>query len=136
MPYLNVDDGMDEHPKVDALSDAAFRLLMHDLLAWSRTGRDPSSALGRELIADRLVRRAPRWWLPPAVMPALRHRAKIPAAVRAAVYERDGWCCLHCGTKEGLTLDHIVPWSLGGSDDVGNLQTLCQRCNSSKGARV
>lgn len=26
MPYLNVDDGFPDHPKVDALSDAAFRL--------------------------------------------------------------------------------------------------------------
>lgn len=26
MPYLNIDDGFPEHPKVDALSDAAFRL--------------------------------------------------------------------------------------------------------------
>lgn len=26
MPYLNLDDGMPEHPKVDALSDGAFRL--------------------------------------------------------------------------------------------------------------
>lgn len=27
MPYLNTDDGMDEHPKIEALSDAAYRLL-------------------------------------------------------------------------------------------------------------
>lgn len=26
MPYLNTDDGFPEHPKVDALSDGAFRL--------------------------------------------------------------------------------------------------------------
>jgi hypothetical protein len=26
MPYLNLDDGYPDHPKVDALSDAAFRL--------------------------------------------------------------------------------------------------------------
>lgn len=26
MPYLNIDDGFTEHPKVDTLSDAAFRL--------------------------------------------------------------------------------------------------------------
>lgn len=26
MPYLNVDDGFPDHPKIDALSDAAFRL--------------------------------------------------------------------------------------------------------------
>ena len=26
MPYLNIDDGMPDHPKIEALSDAAFRL--------------------------------------------------------------------------------------------------------------
>lgn len=136
MPYLNIDDGMDEHPKVDALSDAAFRLLMRVLMVWSRVGIQPESALGRELIKEGQVRRAPRWWLPDAITPPLRHRPKIPTATRYAVYDRDGWKCLHCGTGEGLTLDHIVPWSLGGSDDMDNLQTLCQPCNSSKGARV
>lgn len=36
MPYLNVDDGMDEHPKVDAVSDAAFRLHMSGMLYCAR----------------------------------------------------------------------------------------------------
>lgn len=31
MPYLNIDDAMDEHPKVDGLSDAAYRMLMAGL---------------------------------------------------------------------------------------------------------
>lgn len=31
--------------------------------------------------------------------------------------------------------DHIVPHKLGGTDDLWNLQTLCRRCNQSKGHR-
>lgn len=136
MPYLNIDDGIDEHPKVEALSDAAFRDLFRQLCAWSRTGELPASALARELIADRLVRRAPRWWLPDAIKPRLRYRARIPAAVRNAVFERDAFRCLHCNAAHDLTLDHIVPWSVGGSDEIGNLQTLCRSCNARKGART
>lgn len=63
-------------------------------------------------------------------------RLKIPTAIRAAVYERDGYSCVSCSAEENLTLDHIYPWSLGGNDTIENLQTMCQPCNSSKGARV
>jgi hypothetical protein len=47
MPYLNVDDGMDEHPKVDALSDAAYRLLMASLHYCARNLTDGFLPLGR-----------------------------------------------------------------------------------------
>ena len=63
-------------------------------------------------------------------------RAYIPDRLRQAVYNRDGRRCLRCGTTNDLSLDHIHPWSLGGRDTFENLQTLCRRCNSRKGARV
>ncbi len=40
MPYLNVDDGMDEHPKVESLTDAAFRMHMSGMLYCARRGTD------------------------------------------------------------------------------------------------
>ena len=63
-------------------------------------------------------------------------RNAIPTAVRLAVYERDNWACRECASTADLTLDHIWPWSLGGTDTEDNLQTLCRSCNSRKGARV
>lgn len=63
-------------------------------------------------------------------------RRWIRPSLRAAVYQRDGHACLHCGTRESLSLDHIYPYSLGGEDTLENLQTLCRPCNSRKGARV
>lgn len=63
-------------------------------------------------------------------------RQAIPKAVRAFVYERDGYTCVLCGSTEDLTLDHIFPYSLGGLDEPNNLRTLCRSCNSRKGARV
>lgn len=34
------------------------------------------------------------------------------------------------------TLDHIVPRSLGGSDEEDNLQLLCNECNVKKGNKI
>ncbi len=31
-----------------------------------------------------------------------------------------------------MEVDHILPWSKGGSDEVWNLQPLCKPCNRSK----
>lgn len=54
--------------------------------------------------------------------------------IRETVIRRDG-CCQQCGTEDGLSVDHIVPRSLGGDDSLSNLQVLCGLCNSSKGGR-
>lgn len=40
--------------------------------------------------------------------------------------------CLVCGENNPLTADHIVPVSMGGSNDINNIQPLCQSCNSTK----
>lgn len=52
-----------------------------------------------------------------------------------ALIERDGYTCAECGAFENLTIDHIVPVSKGGSDDLDNLRFLCRGCNSKKGDR-
>lgn len=44
--------------------------------------------------------------------------------------------CLKCGRKIKLTADHVKPICRGGRNVIGNLQPLCQPCNSSKGART
>jgi len=63
----------------------------------------------------------------------------IQPAKRLAIYLRDGLACAYCGQalEDGcrLTLDHLIPHSLGGSNDAGNLVTACLLCNSSRGAR-
>lgn len=51
------------------------------------------------------------------------------------VMQRDGWKCLRCGSMKRLTKDHVLPIAKGGSNDAGNLQTLCHSCNSWKGAK-
>lgn len=45
-------------------------------------------------------------------------------------------CCAYCGATTNLTIDHIFPKSLGGTDRFCNLQVLCGACNHEKGCKV
>jgi 5-methylcytosine-specific restriction endonuclease McrA len=47
-----------------------------------------------------------------------------------------GWyTCQRCGKnlrKGDVDIDHIIPQSYGGDDDLNNLQCMCRSCNRSK----
>lgn len=67
-------------------------------------------------------------------------RTMITGARRFHVFDRDDYRCRACGRtpdRDGVILhvDHILPRSKGGTDDEGNLQTLCSECNLGKGNR-
>lgn len=55
-----------------------------------------------------------------------------------SLIERDGYICNWdgCDCELDLHVDHIIPLSKGGSDDLDNLQLLCKRHNCVKGTRV
>ncbi len=50
----------------------------------------------------------------------------------AEMLERDGHRCLRCGATENLCPDHVKPVAKGGTNTIGNLQTLCRACNGLK----
>lgn len=52
---------------------------------------------------------------------------------RHNIFKRDQLRCVYCGSPETLTIDHVIPKSMGGRDSWDNLVTACQRCNSKKG---
>jgi len=69
-------------------------------------------------------------------------RALMTTSLRKYIKERDNYTCKCCGlsVKEEpnllLEIDHIIPVSKGGLTTEENLQTLCWRCNRSKGAKI
>ena len=71
---------------------------------------------------------------------ALRKSAhgKHTAAEVLAMLEKQKWKCVGCGAsiKTKRHIDHIIPLSRGGRNDISNLQGLCVRCNCSKSAKM
>ena len=56
---------------------------------------------------------------------------------RRALFARDGWRCVYCGSSGGrLTLDHVIPRSRGGDSVWENVVTSCAPCNLRKGNRL
>lgn len=59
--------------------------------------------------------------------------------LREVVLKRDGYLCQSC-LKQGRyvtanTVDHIIAKAHGGSDELSNLQSLCDACHKAKTAR-
>lgn len=73
---------------------------------------------------------------------AAGQRALMTSKLRQSIKERDHFTCRQCGISVSqepnllLEIDHIIPVSKGGLTTEDNLQTLCWRCNRSKGAKM
>ena len=69
-------------------------------------------------------------------------RALMTPKLRDEIKARDNNTCQICGlsTKDEpnllLEIDHIIPLSKGGMTTEDNLQTLCWKCNRSKGSKI
>ncbi|MEO5534139.1 MAG: HNH endonuclease signature motif containing protein [Pseudolysinimonas sp.] len=69
-------------------------------------------------------------------------RALMTTKLRRDIKTRDRYACVQCGISVAaephllLEVDHIIPVSKGGPSLPENLQTLCWRCNRSKGAKI
>lgn len=56
--------------------------------------------------------------------------------LRQKILERDNYTCVHCGKiTVDLEVDHVVNLAAGGTDDWGNLQSLCVPCHKIKTAK-
>lgn len=69
-------------------------------------------------------------------------RALMTSNLRERIKERDNYTCQKCHLSSNdeknllLEIDHILPLSRGGITSEDNLQTLCWKCNRSKGSKI
>ncbi|MFX1569445.1 MAG: HNH endonuclease [Promethearchaeota archaeon] len=73
--------------------------------------------------------------------PDLYHSSSrsISNSRKRAVKIRDQYQCQLCQKifeEDNLVIDHIFPFSLGGSNEKINLMSLCKKCNDDKGKRL
>lgn len=61
-------------------------------------------------------------------------RRRLRESVKKRVAASQRWCCSECGhvLESTYQIDHVVPHSVGGSDDPSNLTALCVRCHALK----
>ena len=60
------------------------------------------------------------------------NRAKacaIPRSVKDEVWERDGHCCIWCGSPNAFPECHYIPRSRGGLGIAQNIVTGCRLCH-------
>lgn len=69
-------------------------------------------------------------------MSALKLLREQRAATKAEVLSAAS-ACHYCARDDApLTVDHVIPVSRGGSDDISNLVAACRSCNSKKNRRT
>lgn len=78
--------------------------------------------------------------MPVITVPLLPNSAAVATAAKDYVLSSAGHVCQQCGAKqlEGaiLHVDHVIPRSKGGTNNLDNLQCLCSACNNKKSNHV
>jgi hypothetical protein len=70
--------------------------------------------------------------------PKSADRRGVDLKCRFEVLKRDDFTCQYCGRRApavAIEVDHVVPRSMGGTDDLTNLVAACFECNSGKSNR-
>ena len=126
---------MIEHSKREAISNISN--INNDIIIKIEKCKKENESI-IEFIENAILKSLPKEVLTQEELKKINRRKNINYNTRYAILERAGFKCQCCGIKPLkdnnviLHIDHIIPQSLGGSDETDNLQVLCNKCNISK----
>ena len=92
--------------------------------------------------SPRIIRSPSIVWVLPAVIRLHRYvkRPVSPAISfnKKNILKRDAYTCQYCGRNGGerMTIDHIIPKSLGGRTVWENVVSACRACNLKEGKQA
>lgn len=112
---------------LDALADERQVVQFEDFMVWLAVV-NAQAAAADDRYRQRTTRESPgRAWFQ-----ARRDKLLIELLRRGSPYS----CAVPGCAETDITVDHIVPLSQGGTNDISNLQLLCRSHNCSKGAKI
>ena len=94
--------------------------------------------LKREMPAKTLIKQAPIHREDVPKRTDIDHKREPTLSDKQMLFAKQNGKCKGCKTQfaiQHLTIDHIIPKSDGGHNEMDNLQLLCNHCNSVKGNR-
>lgn len=84
---------------------------------------------GKETVTD-------KYFLPVIKDSYVRDRHGTPMVATKGMSSERKDVCKKCARKICFLIDHILPRSKGGIDDISNYQTMCKPCNEAKGNKL
>jgi len=122
---VDVKDDLDKHPRIKNKLGSYQQLFIN----WCAKQRvqyvadilDECEQFEREVMKSRLYDTNVKLW----------------KEISNKIFQRDNYTCVYCNKIGGkLEVDHIIPISRGGGNELSNLATACRKCNRQKKDRT
>jgi len=106
--------------------------VLHDVVGWLSLP-EPDDLKERAIRTARVNLRVPEVLV---MSSDVQPKRRVMQFSRRNLLKRDLHICQYCGTKEQLTVDHVLPKTKGGTSSWTNCVMACLKCNAAKAGRT